>query len=163
MPAAQHQRGAGFADPGDELSQGEPGLDVAADGVEDDEQALDLGVLLNIDELGDDMLILGGFLVFGGQAVPLDGADDRQTVDSVPPLGGRQDAVLGHKVVFEAFEGRALVGVEGGAGLGFAFGVIGHSAALLFCWHISPSMPRPRRRYAPACAARKNLDKNLTT
>ena len=154
MPAAQHQRGAGFADPGDELSQGEPGLDVAADGVEDDEQTLDLGVLLNIDELGDDMLILGGFLIVGSQAVPLDGADDRQAVDGVPPLGGRQDAVLGHKVVFEAFEGRALVGVEGGAGFGFAFGVIGHGAALLFVGIFPPVCPGRggvmRRRAPPA-------------
>ena len=68
------------------------------------------------------MLVLGGFLRLGGKGVPLNGADDRQAVNGMTPLGGGHDAVLGDKVVLQPLEGGGLGGVVCGLFCAF-FGV----------------------------------------
>lgn len=76
----------GLFHPGDKLGQGEASFHITAHGVQNDQQAFDLRVLLNIHQLRDDVLILGGFLGIRGQGVALDGTDDSQAVDGVRPL-----------------------------------------------------------------------------
>ena len=101
MPAAQHQRCAGLADAGDQLRQSEPGFHIAAHGIQDDQQPLNGGVLLNIHQLGDHMLILGAFLVIRSQAVALNGADHRQAINGMAALGGGHNAAVRDQVMFQ--------------------------------------------------------------
>ena len=82
-PPPQYQGGAGFADPGDQLGQGQAGFHIAAHRVQDHQQPFDGRVLLNVHQLRDHMFVLGGFLVFRRQRVALDGADHGQAVDGM--------------------------------------------------------------------------------
>ena len=87
MAAAQHHRRTGLGDAGDELRQRKPRLHIPAHGVEQDQQALDGGVLLYGHQLGDDVLILGGLLALGCFHMALHLPDDRQAVDGVSSPG----------------------------------------------------------------------------
>ncbi|MPN40224.1 hypothetical protein SDC9_187760 [bioreactor metagenome] len=58
VAAAKHERHGRLFHAGDHLRDGEPGLDVTANGVQDDEQTADVGAFLDRGELGDDMLVL---------------------------------------------------------------------------------------------------------
>ena len=109
VPAAQHQRGAGFGHAGDQLCQRKPGLHIPAHGVQQYQQALDPGVLLHGGQLGDHMLILGGLLPLRRFRVPLDLADDGQAVDGMaaPGQGDRT-------VVLDAFFFQPLLVHRGG-------------------------------------------------
>ena len=83
VPAAQHQRGAGLGDAGDQLCQRKAGLHIAAHRVQQHQQPLDAGVLLHRHQLGDDVLVLGGLLPLRRFSVPFDLADDGQAVDDM--------------------------------------------------------------------------------
>ena len=111
MPAAQHQRGARLADSRDQLCQRQPGLHVAADSVQDDQQSLDLGVLLNVHQLRDDVLIFCRLLRIRRKGVPLDRADDRQAVDGVAALRRRHNAILGDQIVLQTLQRGVFGGV----------------------------------------------------
>ena len=87
MAAAQHHRRTGLGDAGDELRQRKPRLHIPAHGVEQDQQALDGGVLLHGHQLGDDVLILGGLLALGRFHMALHLPDDSQAVDGVSSPG----------------------------------------------------------------------------
>ena len=87
VPAAQHQRGAGLGDTGDQLCQCKTGLHIAAHRVQQHQQPLDAGVLLHRHQLGDDVLILGGLLPLRSFGVPFDLADDGQAVDDMTAPG----------------------------------------------------------------------------
>ena len=87
VSAAQHQRDGRLFHPGNQLRDGQPRLHVSADGVQDNHQPLDGGVLLDGDQLGDDVLILGGLVLRGQDVVPLDLPDDGQAVDDVLCFG----------------------------------------------------------------------------
>ena len=91
VPAAQHQRGAGLGDTGDQLCQCKTGLHIAAHRVQQHQQPLDAGVLLHRHQLGDDVLVLGGLLPLRRFGVPFDLADDGQAVDDMtaPAQGDR--------------------------------------------------------------------------
>lgn len=67
--------------PGDELGNGEPRLNVAADGVEQEQYAVDVLGLLQPCEQRQDMLIFCRFRALRRGAVALDLADDGETVD----------------------------------------------------------------------------------
>ena len=84
---AQHKGGARLADARDQLGQRKPGFHIAAHRVEDDEQPFDLGVLLDIHQLRDDVFILGRFLVVRRQRVAFDGTDHSQAVDGMAAFG----------------------------------------------------------------------------
>ena len=127
MPAAQHQRCAGLADAGDQLRQSEPGFHIAAHGIQDDQQPLNGGVLLNIHQLGDHMLILGAFLVIRSQAVALNGADHRQAINGMAALGGGHNAAVRDQVMFQP-HALHILGVLGSMGGGLLFwGTVWHS------------------------------------
>ena len=80
-------RRTGLGDAGDELCQRKPRFHIPAHGVEQDQQALDGGVLLHGHQLGDDMLILGGLLALRRFHMALHLPDDRQAVDGVSSPG----------------------------------------------------------------------------
>ena len=164
VPAAQHQRGAGLGQAGDQLRQRQAGLHIAAHRVQDHQQGLDLGVLLNVHQLGDDVLVLGGLLVVGGKAVALDGADDGQAVDGVAAAGGRHDAALGDQFLLFLF----LHGVLPGGRL---CRFLAHGNTSLHCrrsaGHLLGKYAQKLSRLFVAPAAEsapkaKNLDKKLT-
>ena len=111
VPAAQHQRGARLADSRDQLCQRQPGLHVAADSVEQDQQPLDLGVLLNVHQLRDDVLIFCRLLRIRRKGVPLDRADDRQAVDGVAALRRRHNAIVGDQIVLQTLQRGVFGGV----------------------------------------------------
>ena len=84
---AQHHRRTGLGDAGDELRQRKPRLHIPAHRIEQDQQALDGGVLLHGHQLGDDVLILGGLLALRRFHMALHLPDDRQAVDGVSSPG----------------------------------------------------------------------------
>ena len=105
VPAAQHQRGAGFGDAGDQFRQRKAGLYIAAHRVQQHQQPLDAGVLLYRHQLGDDVLVLGGLLPLRRFGMPFDLADDGQAVDDMtaPAQGDRAqilDILFFHPVLF---------------------------------------------------------------
>ena len=91
VPAAQHQRGAGLGDAGDQLCQCKTGLHIAAHRVQQHQQPLDAGIFLHRHQLWDDVFVLGGFLPLRRFGVPFDLADDGQAVDDMtaPAQGDR--------------------------------------------------------------------------
>ena len=91
MPAAQHQRGAGLGDAGNQLRQRKAGLHIAAHRVQQHQQPLDAGVLLHRHQLRDDVLVLGGLLPLRRFGMPFDLTDDGQAVDDMtaPAQGDR--------------------------------------------------------------------------
>ena len=99
---AQHQRGGGLAHPRDQLRQRQPGLHIAAHRIENDQQTFDFRVFLDVYQLRNDMLVFGGLLVVRRKGVPLDGADDGEAVDGMPPCGGGHAAPLGDALLPEA-------------------------------------------------------------
>ena len=64
-----------------------PPPSTTAHGVEQDQQALDGGVLLHGHQLRDDVLILGGLLALGRFHMALHLPDDRQAMDGVSSPG----------------------------------------------------------------------------
>ena len=105
MPAAKHQRRARFADAGDQFGQRKAGLHIAADCVEDDKQAFNGGVLLNIHKLRNHMFILGGFLGIRRKRMPFDRTDDGQAMDRMAAACGIQNAFLLNQFVFQSLFG----------------------------------------------------------
>ena len=91
VPAAQHQRGAGLGDAGDQFCQRKAGLHIAAHRVQQHQQPLDAGVLLHRHQLGDDVLVLSGLLPLRRFGMPFDLTDDGQAVDNMtaPAQGDR--------------------------------------------------------------------------
>ena len=63
VAAAQHQRNGGLFHAGDQLGDGKPGFHISADGVEQNHQSLDGGVLLNSNQLRNDVFVLGGLIL----------------------------------------------------------------------------------------------------
>ena len=103
MSAAQHQRCAGLAHPGDQLGQRKPGLNIAAHGVQHHHQAIDGGVFLNIHDLRDHLFIACGFLIVGCAHMAFDLAHHRQAVDRVSSLGVRHRCGFTHILQFLIF------------------------------------------------------------
>ena len=101
MPAAQHHGGAGLGDAGNELRQRQPGLHIPAHRVEQHQQPLDAGVLLHRHQLGDDMLIFGGFLALGRFHMALHLPHYRQTVDGVFAPGAPDAAQVLDLLLFQ--------------------------------------------------------------
>ena len=114
MAAPQHQGGGGLGQAGDQLGQGQPGLHIPAHRVQQHQQALDGGILLDCHQLGDHMLVLGGFLALGRFHMAFDLADDGETVDGMGAFGQVDGA---HLLNLGLVKGPA-VGVLAGAGGG---------------------------------------------
>ena len=85
MPAAQYQRHRGLFHPGNQLRNGKSCFNIAAHGIEQNQEAVDLRALLNGRDLGDHVLIFRGFRGFRQNLMALDLPDDGQAVD-VPRL-----------------------------------------------------------------------------
>ena len=81
VAAAEDERNSRLSHSRDELCDGETGFDVAADGIEQYEQTVDLVGLLNRGNLGDNVFVLGGFGLLGRFHVAFDLADDGDGVD----------------------------------------------------------------------------------
>lgn len=79
----------------DEFSDGEAGFDVAADGIEQYEQAVDLVGLLNRSNLRDNVFVFGGFGLLGRFHVAFDLADDGDGVDDTAAGASGDRAGLG--------------------------------------------------------------------
>lgn len=79
----------------DEFGDGEAGFDVAADGIEQYEQAVDLVGLLNRGDLGDNVFVFGGFGLLGRFHVAFDLADDGDGVDDTAARASGDRAGLG--------------------------------------------------------------------
>ena len=84
MTAAHHQGDGGRVHSGDHFCNGESSLHIAAHGVEQDEQSLDLPILLNGDQRRENVFILGGLGVLRQDVVSLHLSDDGETVDGAP-------------------------------------------------------------------------------
>ena len=69
---------------GYKLRYRESGFDIAADGVEDYEQAFDIAALFYRDELRNDMLVFCSFILRRQDIVTLDLTDNSQAVDIEP-------------------------------------------------------------------------------
>lgn len=77
-------------------------------------------------QLGDHMLILGAFLVIGGQAVALNGADHRQAINGMAALGGGHNAAVRDQVMFQP-HALHILGDLGSMGGGLLFlGTVWH-------------------------------------
>ena len=107
MPAAQHQRGAGFGNTGDQLCQCKAGFHIPAHRVQQDQKPLDAGILLHRHQLGDDVLVLGGLLPLRRFRVTLDLPDDGQAVDGVAAPVQRDRAKILDLIFFQT----ACIGV----------------------------------------------------
>ena len=81
VPAAQHERHGGLPHPGDQLRNGKSRLDVAAHGVEQEQQAVDVLTLLNRGQQRQHMLVFCCFDRLGLCLMALDLPDDRQGID----------------------------------------------------------------------------------
>ena len=139
MPAAQHQRGAGLGDAGDQLRQRKAGLHIAAHRVQQHQQPLDAGVLLHCHQLWDDVFILGGFLPLRRFGVSFDLADDGQAVDDMPAAGQRDRAQILDLFLFQL----ACVGL-----LRF---IVHMLSSCVFCQH----SPACAGLYRPAAAKKR--------
>ena len=102
VPAAQHQRGAGLGDAGNQLCQRKAGLYIAAHRVQQHQQPLDAGVLLHSHQLRDNVLVLGGLLPLRRFHVPFDLANDGQAVDDMAAPGQGDRAQILHVFFFHA-------------------------------------------------------------
>ena len=80
---------------GYKLRYRESGFDIAADGVEDYEQAFDIAALFYRDELRNDMLVFCSFILRRQDIVTLDLTDNSQAVDIMPAL------VNGYRACFD--------------------------------------------------------------
>ena len=80
---------------GYKLRYREPGFDIAADGVEDYEQAFDIAALFYRNELRNDMLVFCSFVLRRQDIVTLDLTDNCQAVDIMPAL------VNGYRTCFD--------------------------------------------------------------
>ena len=129
MPAAQHQRGAGLADARNQFRQRQPGFHITAHRIQNHQQPFYLGILLNVHQLGDDVLIFCRLLRVGRQRMALDRADDRQAVDGVAALGGWHNAVFLYQIMLQPLQGGAFGGV-----------VLGADLFILHFHHCSPSL-----------------------
>ena len=83
MAAAQHQRNGGLFHAGNQLGDGKPGFHISADGVEQNHQSFNGGVLLDGNQLRNDVFVLGGLILWGQDIVPLNLPNDGQAVDDV--------------------------------------------------------------------------------
>ena len=81
VPAAQHERHGGLPHPGDQLRNGKSRLDVAAHGVEQEQQAVDVLALLDRGQQRQHMLVFCCFDRLGLCLMALDLPDDRQGID----------------------------------------------------------------------------------
>ena len=81
MPAAQHERHGWLPHPGDQLRNGKSRLDVAAHGVEQEQQAVDVLALLDRGQQRQHMLVFCCFDRLGLCLMALDLPDDRQGID----------------------------------------------------------------------------------
>ena len=121
MSAAQHQRNGGGLHTAEQLGDGKARLHIAAHGIENDQQAADALVLFDGDQLGNDVLVLGGLVLRGQDIVSLDLPDDGKTVDLVPAaFGGDAAGVIDFLAAAFLLLGRTLLGlflVSGGVRL----------------------------------------------
>ena len=119
MAASQYQGHRGLTHAGNQLGDGQPRLDVAPHGVEQDEQAVHLVALLHGGEQGQHMLILSGLRPLGRLLMSLDLAHDGQSMDGavLGVDGGRAHV---HRLLL------ALLPVPGG-------GVVLSSTPVLLC------------------------------
>ena len=99
MSAAENQRDGRLVHSRDKLGESQPRFNIPADGVEDHQQSLDAGVLLDRNQLRNDMLIFCGLGLGRGIVMPLDLADDGQAVDGMAPLHRGYRAALLNLVV----------------------------------------------------------------
>ena len=96
MPAPQDQACGGLSHPADELRDAKARLDVPAHGVEQEEDAVHLLVLLQACKQGHDVLIFGGLGVVRQDLVALHLPDDGEGVD-VPPAAAADRAAQVHQ------------------------------------------------------------------
>ena len=99
MSAAQDQGHGGLFHAGDHLRNGKTGLNVAADGVQQEQQPIDLLALLDVGQQRQDVLVFGGLGVFGQNLVALHLADDGEGVDAAVFGGGEVCAQLRQSVL----------------------------------------------------------------
>ena len=151
VAAAQHHRRTGLGDAGDELRQRKPRLHIPAHGVEQDQQALDGGVLLHGHQLGDDVLIFCRLLRIRRKGVPLDRADDRQAVDGVAALRRRHNAIVGDQIVLQTLQRGVSVGFSLGRALAFGFFAFASIPALLITKVAAQT--KSAQRHCKICAA----------
>ena len=123
VTAAHHQGDGGRVHSGDHFCNGESSLHIAAHGVEQDEQSLDLPILLNGDQRRENVFILGGLGVLRQDVVSLYLSDDVQTVDEVPGVLRPDTAGL--------FDQLCLIQLFLGAAFGCAVVLSGHSGTPL--------------------------------
>ena len=81
VPSPQNQGDGGLFHPGNHLRNGKARLDVAADGVQQEQQTVNFVALLNVGQQRQDVLVLGGLGVFRQDLVALHLADDGQGID----------------------------------------------------------------------------------
>ena len=95
MPAAEHERYRRGLHSRDQLRNRQTRLDIAADRIEQYEQPVDVIALLNRCQLGQNVLVFGGFHGFRRFLMPLNGSDDRDAVDGAAAgCGGHNAGVL---------------------------------------------------------------------
>ena len=112
MSAAQHQRNGGGLHTTEQLGNGKARLHIAAHGIENDQQAADALVLFDGDQLGNDVLVLGGLVLRGQDIVSLDLPDDGKTVDLVPAaFSGDAAGVIDFLAAAFLLLGRTLLGL----------------------------------------------------
>ncbi|CDB31257.1 unknown [Firmicutes bacterium CAG:137] len=81
VSAPQDQGDGGLFHACNELGNGKPGLNVAADGVQEEQEAVNLVALLNSRQKRQDMLIFGGFGGLWQGLMPLNLTNDREGVN----------------------------------------------------------------------------------
>ena len=95
MPAAQHHRCRRLGHGCNHLGNRQSRLYVTAHSVEQDQQSVNLGVLLQGDQQGNEMLVFGCLLTVRQHIMPLDLPHDRKAMNGfVCPLGHHAAALL---------------------------------------------------------------------
>ena len=84
MPAAENQRHRRLLHPGNQLGNRKPRLNVAADGVQKQQQPVNLLRLLHRRQQRNDMLILRRLHRLGKDLMPLDLSDDCERINIAP-------------------------------------------------------------------------------
>ena len=85
MPAPQHKGHGGLFHSRNQFRNGKPRFNIAAHGIDEDQQPVNFRTLLNGGDLRDHMLIFRGLGGFRQHLMPLDLPDDGQTVDAGVP------------------------------------------------------------------------------